>query len=479
MIVTCRHCGKRLKVDLSMIKGDRVKVRCKHCRQLFTVTRPDEGEEAPVESAAGNEEPQASGEEGAEAEQRTEGLSLKSKLTAIIVMLVFGALTVTGLVVGYFSHAAFTMQAETHLRRMATEKSRQYSAIFERISDEARAVADYVSRLYARGPAEKDIGFGVLMPWDGEGYGNSEARRHHGRERLLMQRVGETLKSLVSENPFLNLGYYGSADDLLVLHDESALERIRDLEGFVPTQRPWYTKAADRGEVVWSDPYVDANSKNLVVTCAAPVHGAGEQLLGVVGFDVLLETIERDMLNLDIGYGGYAFLVDQDGEVLVKPGMIAQDQSWDESYSADNLLETENAGLKSIVEDMVRGGTGFATFTRKGEEKYVAYTFLPTIRAGMAIVSSRREVMAPVYQMRNNVLAAWGLVLLVTIWISLYVGRWITRPINHLTRVANLISQGKTNLEELPEERRDEIGLLTRSFNRLVASLRVALAKRR
>lgn len=58
-------------------------------------------------------------------------------------------------------------------------------------------------------------------------------------------------------------------------------------------------------------------------------------------------------------------------------------------------------------------------------------------------------------------------------------GRWITRPINNLTRVANSISQGKTDLKELPEDRKDEIGQLTRSFNRLVASLRVALSRRR
>ena len=86
--------------------------------------------------------------------------------------------------------------------------------------------------------------------------------------------------------------------------------------------------------------------------------------------------------------------------------------------------------------------------------------------------------MAPVVRARNVLLAFWGLVLLITTWISLYVGRWITRPINNLTRVANLISQGKTDLEELPEDRGDEIGLLTRSFNRLVNSLRVALKRR-
>ncbi|MEF8942804.1 MAG: cache domain-containing protein [Desulfohalobiaceae bacterium] len=479
MIVSCQHCGKKLKVDFSMIQGNRVKVRCKHCRQLFTVSRPTGGEESAAEEDSKGEEVQEPGGRESEEGMRIEGWSLKSKLTAIIVLLMVGALSATGLIVSYFSRATLTGQTETHLRRIVTEKSSQYSAIFDRISDEAKGVADYVSRLYDRGTVGKELGFPVLLPWDGNSYGNPVSRQRYGVERLLMQRVGETLQSLATENQFLSLAYYGSANDLLVLHEESALQNIRELEGFVPTQRPWYTKAAEQRTVIWSDPYVDANSKNLVVTCAAPVQGGNGELHGVVGFDVLLQTIERDMLNLDLEYADYAFLVNHEGEALVQPGMVAEGLSWDERYSTDNLRETENPEFNSIVEDMVQGRTGFETFSREGGEKFIAYAYLPTIQASLAIVSSRAEVMDPVKRIRTNVLALWAVVLLITIWISLYVGRWITRPINDLTRMANQISQGKTNLEELPEERKDEIGLLTRSFNRLVASLRVALSKRR
>jgi predicted Zn finger-like uncharacterized protein len=477
MIVTCHHCGKKLKVDLSVIQGDRAKVRCKHCRQLFTVERPTQGGESGAGKAASGEEGKGFGDEPG-AGLRTEGWSLKSKLVAIIVLLMFGALTATGLVVGYFSRTTLADQAERHLRRVTREKARQYTAIFDRIHDEVQGVANYVSRLYTRDGFGSDIGFAVLMPWDGNSYGNRVLSRRHAWERLLMQRAGAALESLVTENPFLSLGYYGSANDLLVLHSREAFRTIKNLEGFTPTERPWYTKAAEQGELIWTEPYVDASSKNLVVTCAAPVRGQGGALLGVVGFDVLLETMKQDILELDIEYASYAFLVNQKGRVLVQPGKVTQGQSWDERYDTDNLLKTDNAEFNSIVRDMIRGGSGFASFTREGGEKYVAYAHLPTIRAGLAIVSSREDVMAPVARIRNMVLAVWALVLLLTTWISLYVGRWITRPINNLTRVANSISQGKTDLQELPEDRKDEIGLLTRSFNRLVASLRVALSRR-
>ncbi|MCF8029621.1 MAG: zinc-ribbon domain-containing protein [Desulfohalobiaceae bacterium] len=480
MIVTCQHCGKKLKVDLSVVQGDQAKVRCKHCRQLFTVKKPPEEQEeaeGPAAGAGGAGQGPAAPAEGEEL--RTEGWSLKSKLTVIIVLIMFVSLSITGLIVGYYSRTTLASQAETHLMRIAQEKSQQYTGIFNRISDEVRGVAGYVSHLYQRGDFQSDIGFSVLMPWDGDSYGNEELNERYAQERLLMQRAGITLRSIVSENPFLSLGYYGSANDLLVLHSKKVHETIKELEGFTPTERPWYTKAAEQGEVIWTDPYVDANSKNLVVTCAAPVKGPDGAFLGAVGFDVLLETIQKDILEMDIGYSSYAFLVNQEGKVLVQPGMVAEGQSWDERYATDNLRETENEEFNSIVTDMVRGGTGFDSFTREGEEQFVAYTFLPSIKAGMAIVSPKKSVMEPAAQMQKIVLAVWGLMILITIWICLYVGRWITRPINNLTRMANLISQGKTDLEELPEDRKDELGLLTRSFNRLVASLRVVLSRRR
>jgi len=40
-----------------------------------------------------------------------------------------------------------------------------------------------------------------------------------------------------------------------------------------------------------------------------------------------------------------------------------------------------------------------------------------------------------------------------------------------------LISQGKRDLDVLNEDRKDEIGVLTKSFNRLVISLKMAMSR--
>ena len=55
MIVTCQNCGTRFNLDESLIARELVKVRCSHCQQVFTVSRPESGPE-PLETKAAPEE---------------------------------------------------------------------------------------------------------------------------------------------------------------------------------------------------------------------------------------------------------------------------------------------------------------------------------------------------------------------------------------------------------------------------------------
>ena len=58
-----------------------------------------------------------------------------------------------------------------------------------------------------------------------------------------------------------------------------------------------------------------------MTTCAVPLYDSRDTFVGVVGFDLLLDTIQQDLLKLDVGQAGYAFLVNNQGKVLVRPDM--------------------------------------------------------------------------------------------------------------------------------------------------------------
>ncbi len=500
MIAVCRSCGKEYRIDETKIHGERVRVRCKACGEIMIIEKPNEAPppslqpepaasslppsesalEPPIHISADELTLEEEGDEFQTARGRKppiEGFSIKLKITLVMVLLVLVSLTVAGILASSRSRTALSGQAENHLHQHAVQKSREYSMAFARIKDEVLGTADYAAWVYGRGHTGTDMGIRVLMPWTGSGYGNDALKESLGDEILTLQQIGAVLKSIVANNPLLSLGYFGSETKMTIFDKEETIGIIEKLEGFDVTARPWYISAKEAGQTIWTEPYVDANTKKLVVTCATPVFRPDKALAGVVGFDVLLDTIQKDILTLDIGYQSYAFLANRKGNVLVRPGMKPKDAKWDATYKTDDLLHTSNPSFNRIIQKMTQGKKGVDIYETEEGARYVAYAPIAAINASMGIVASRDEVVRPADAIQRAIIIIWLIVLAVSVGVGLFLGNSITRPINELTVMADLISQGKMDLDIMEEKRKDEIGVLTRAFNRLVISLKLAMSR--
>ena len=183
---------------------------------------------------------------------------------------------------------------------------------------------------------------------------------------------------MVSSNPYLTLGYFGTESGITVFDNEKVVDVIEAIKGFDPRGRPWYKMAGEAGRPVWTDLYVDANTKKLTVTAAAPVQDRAARFLGVVGFDVLLETLQKDIITLDIGYANEPFMIDSQGKVIVRRGMDEKGTAWDKTYRTDSLLETPNAAFTAIVRRMIAGESGIARYRgNDGTASYLAFAPIP------------------------------------------------------------------------------------------------------
>jgi predicted Zn finger-like uncharacterized protein len=484
MITICEECGKKHRIDPEKIKGDSAKFKCRSCGHIIKVYKPVAAPDSQPSIQTSKPEITPSGPAKGKAKKRTpkvklniEGLSIRFKITMIIVALVTISLAIAGSIASLQSRNALSKQAEDHLVKNTQLKAKEYALTFERIKEEVLGLADYASVTYKREDINTDIGMRTLMPWDGTGYGNTTLNIKLYNERLFIQRIGLVLKSVVANNPYLSLGYFGTETKMTVFDNESVVGVIEKLEAFDVTQRPWYLSTKKKKKVIWTEPYVDANTKKLVVTCAAPVFDSNDIFVGSVGFDVLLDTLQKDILTLDIGYDSYAFLVSSKGSVLVRPGMKSGDARWDTTYRTRDLLKTDNPQFNNIIKKMIKGRSGIDIYDTGDGIKYTAYAPLRTIGASMGIVASRDEVVKPAVAIRNLIIIVFVVVLLLSIIVGLFIGNNITKPINELTMMANLISQGKKDLDVLKEDRKDEIGVLTKAFNRLVISLKLAMSR--
>jgi two-component system sensor histidine kinase/response regulator len=511
----CSGCSKTHQVDLTEIETRYGRFTCQLCKTVTFVENPNhqafsppgepaaadaglgekesgepdldallEGEdigalEGSVEAEAALSAEMVSGAEVPEMEERhRKGMSIRSKITLVIVLLVLGSLTAVGMIASTESRNALSEQAEAHLALVTQQKAAEYSLIFQRINQEVEAIADFAKEIYATRPYD-DLGLDhyLLMPWNGNTYGDPETNATLAAEVLILQHVVRLVKRFTAKNPYVISGYLGTETNITATDDPAVVKAIGKTEGYVNTKRPWYVKANTERKTVWTEPYVDANTKDLIVTCATPVRNSRGKVLGVVGYDVLLSTIQEDILSLDIGYNSYAMLADSAGKVLVRPGIDAKDTRWNETYESENLTQTDNAAFKGIIANMMAGKRGVETFDSDAGGRYAAYAPLDVIGASLAIIASQPAVVQPAKEMQTYIMIVWVVVLVIATIIGVLIGNGITRPINQLTRMANRVSQGKVDLEVLPENRTDEIGSLTRSFNRLVISLKMALMR--
>lgn len=71
-------------------------------------------------------------------------------------------------------------------------------------------------------------------------------------------------------------------------------------------------------KVVWTDVYVDPAGQGWMTSAIAPVY-SGDFLEGVVGVDVTVNTIIRDVLDLKLPWDGYGLLVSRTGTIIALP----------------------------------------------------------------------------------------------------------------------------------------------------------------
>lgn len=263
---------------------------------------------------------------------------------------------------------------------------------------------------------------------------------------------------------------------------------------FDATQRPYYEISSPlfnpERQTRWTIPYLDATGGGLVVTIASPLY-LGDEFSGVVAADMQLSKITSQVLDLNIGQTGYAFLLDDAGRILSMPpagyelfGITPEDVT-NEDFSKHTLYGVGPDELQAVVRRMAAGGRGLVEVDASGTKTYISYAPIPTNGYSLALVVPVSELQGAIITARNETRAQLNagtrllvtsmlILLLVAIVISLVIGQLISAPIVRLTNVSNQIVAGDLNAQAKVDSE-DEIGTLSRAFNTMTARLRELL----
>lgn len=247
--------------------------------------------------------------------------------------------------------------------------------------------------------------------------------------------------------------------------------KITDLNSPVydyPSQN-WYLVPTLLGRGVWSEPYYDEGAGNILMsTYSSPMVKEGKTL-GVVGADVDLGNLGREVRSLAVTEGGYAFLITHQGTFLAGPR--------DELVMRQSIFSlAEELGqpqLRQLGRRMVRGASGVVKIKDPMSKKdsWLAYAPVKGVGWSFGVVAPEAAVLAPVNDLTRHQLyfALGGLMIMGIVVLLMVVG--LTKPVKMLTHGAKRLASGDLLTRVTGIRPGDEVGELAHTFNTMAGDL--------
>ena len=268
------------------------------------------------------------------------------------------------------------------------------------------------------------------------------------------ERLEKLLEQPVLGSTFMYT-YLGAEDGKMTMRPEDELP-----DGYDPRTRPWYKDAIQAGSTTLTEPYVDASTKQLIITIASPVRGAG-----VVGGDLSLQALVQAINALDFGGTGYAFLVSADGTILVHP-----DQERVMQKLGDLFPQNTPRIDGDLTEAAERDSQRIVTFA--------PVQGLPTVKWYVGLSIDKDKAYAMLDRFRASALFATLIAVAVIIGLLGMLIRILMRPLHSLSRAMQNIAEGEGDLtRRLNILSNDEFGSLASAFNRFVERIHASISE--
>ena len=229
--------------------------------------------------------------------------------------------------------------------------------------------------------------------------------------------------------------------------------------------RPWFKDAIKADKVVFTEPYRDAMTDELVVTVAKTMHHQGRPV-AVVATDIYITALGQVVRSFSAGPGSYALLLDAKGRVIAHPQKALEP-------SPDGLRPVEGwTDHGRLMAALDNGGIGkrLDLHNPSGTREY--YLFSRMERSGwlFGIAVDRSAYRRPLRLLLAGFAAALGLSILIG-GLVMYrlVGRMVS-PIHALTKTVTSFS-GDNLAVRTTVDSSDEVGQLGRAFNTMADTI--------
>ncbi|MBO4733475.1 MAG: diguanylate cyclase, partial [Clostridia bacterium] len=220
------------------------------------------------------------------------------------------------------------------------------------------------------------------------------------------------------------------------------------------TKLVWFSVPKVTGKPIWLPPYFTENLGAYVFSYNVPIY-KGNTFVGVIGIEIDYNTVVNVIRNISLYDNGYAFINDAKGNLVYHPNMdISQ-------LTGDNKPRVPR-GLLSNEQNV--------TYTYEGVEKQAVWVELNNgMRLNVAVPVN--EINKDWHKLVYQLLVFLLIIIFIFVLITLRLTRHLTHPLKKLTEGALKVDAGDYDVV-LDYKGKDEMGILTNTFNQLINHLK-------
>ena len=411
---------------------------------------------------------------------------IRKKIQSIVLLISIIALVLTS-VVGLFSmlmiksdsEIALTNQMEQNLNNIVSDKAALADSELGKFSGYIKEFADYANWLYKHPDSFVDK---EVLPPDAKNAGKFSMQRYLTTENISIDSIKNELSLLGNLeqiwNPVISANsemittiYIGTESGFMISYDPNA--DLGVTEGsfesyFNYYESSWFVDAKTAKGVFFTDMYPDSYGRGLTISCVSPFFDENGKFVGAVAMDILVTDLHRAIIDIDLGEGAYAFLVDKNADIIASP-YVELDQT-----EFENIKDASNSAYE-ISENIMSGKTG-VSLTKDGV--YYAYTPISGTDWKLCIHIPEALILEPVAQMNHDVatvifvfIIVFALIIAVVFYAVRRFTERLTKPLIALGDDVKTISDGNLDYRAKLYSN-DEISDLAIGFNNMAASLK-------
>ncbi len=177
-----------------------------------------------------------------------------------------------------------------------------------------------------------------------------------------------------------------------------------------------------------------------------------------------IDDFKDNLLSHKTGHTGYAFVIAEDGTMLVHPGIQENDHTYQSAYPKDffkQMLDKKNGQIKY-------------SWTNQGDkrprERLVIFKHLPEYKWIVASSSDVEDVYMPINAFGNSIAFILVIIILCSIGITYFISTSVTRPLVSVMEKLKTGADGDFSIR-MDEGNSDEFGQLARHFNSFMEQL--------